>query len=129
MNFIGGDESTEKFPPEDTSKSASNSPVSDFPVSDFSRTGETGRKGKADNSPISGFPTATGAASRLSVFQDFLGKNLVNQKSASLALWVARNLHINTADILNAYKTADEFRPGAEERSQRFFDRSTLLFA
>lgn len=129
MNFIGGDESTEKFPPEDTSKSASNSPVSDFPVSDFSRTGETGRKGKADNSPVSGFPTATGAASRLSVFQDFLGKNLVNQKSASLALWVARNLHINTADILNAYKTADEFRPGAEERSQRFSDRSTLLFA
>jgi len=134
MNFIGGDESTEDFPPGDTSKSASNSPVSDFPVSDFpvsdfSRAGETGRKGKADGTPVSGFPIAPGAASRLSVFQDFLGKNLVNQKSASLALWVARNLHINTADILNAYKTADEFRPGAEERSHRFSDRSTLLFA
>ena len=104
MNFVGGDESTEKFPPEDTSKSASNSPVSDLPVSDFSvsnfsRTGETGRKGKADDTPVSGFPTATGAANRLSVFQDFWGKSLVNQKSASLALWVARNLHINTADI------------------------------
>ena len=81
LNFVGGDESTEKFPPEDTSKSASNSPVSDLPVSDFSvsnfsRTGETGRKGKADGTPVSGFPIAPGAASRLSVFQDFLGKNL-----------------------------------------------------
>ena len=131
MNFIGGDESTEKFPPEDTSKSASNSPVSDLPVSDFSVSNfsRTGKKGKADDTPVSGFPIAPGAASRLSVFQDFFGKNLVNQKSASLALWVARNLHINTADILNAYKTADEFRPEAEERSQRFSDRSTLLFA